>query len=85
MSREVHLLPLCICFLSIGRRVGYVPSADSLAAANKDKLKHIRNSTLKNGGQRNPSIACILEFEKQATKHDRQMKEAAGEHEGILV
>lgn len=51
-----------------------MPSAVSLAAANKDKLKHIRNTTLKNGGQREPSVARILEFEKQATKHDRQMK-----------
>ena len=65
--------------------MGYVPSAVSLAAANKDKLKHIHNTTLKNGGQREPSVARILEFEKQATKYDRQMKEAGGEHEGMLA
>ena len=72
-----------IDFLITGRGMGYIPSAVSLAAANKGKIKHIRNSALRQSFV--PSIACILDFEKQATKHDRQMKSIAGNHEGAFT
>ena len=62
---------------------GIFSSAVSLAAANKGKIKHIQNSALRQSSV--PSIACILDFEKQATKHDRQMKSTAGNHEGAFT
>ena len=59
-----------------------MPSAIALAAANKDKIKYIRGSTLKESGQSLPKKACIIDFEKTATKHDNKMVLAAGPEEG---
>jgi len=63
--------------------MGYIPSAVSLAAANKGKIKHIRNSALRQSTA--PSIACILDFKKQATKHDKLMRSTVGSHEGMCT
>ena len=57
--------------------MGYVPSAVSLAAAHKGtcKLKNIRNAVLKDNA---PSVTAILNFEKEASKVDIQLRSAAG-------
>ncbi len=78
-SLSLVLVHACGC---TGKGVGYMPSAISLAASNRDKIKHIRVSTLKESGQNLPAKACILEFEKTATKHDTKMLLPVGPGEG---
>ena len=83
-SQQAQYTGVCgIDFLITGRGMGYIASAVSLATANKGKIKHIWNSALRQSSV--PSIACILDFEKQATKHDRQMRSTAGNHEGTFT
>ena len=79
-----HCMHLTFCFFPTyaGKGIGYMPSAIALAAANKDKIKYIRGSTLKESGQSLPKKACIIDFEKTATKHDNKMVLAAGPEEG---
>ena len=54
----------------------YMPSAASLAAAHKGKMKNLRLKTLHN--QCSDPRSCILNFEKQAKDHDNSMKETIG-------
>ena len=59
-----------------------MPSAISLAAAHKGKLKNIRNAVLKDNA---PSVTAILNFEKEASKVDIQLRSAAGSNEGMCT
>lgn len=62
-----------------------MPSAVALAAANRDKIKYIRESARKESGQNIPQKACILDFDKTAIKHDNKMFAAAGPEEGTCI
>lgn len=68
-----------------GKGVGYMPGAVCLAATHREKLKSIRQSALKKANltEQNQKL-CVINFEKVASKHDKQMREKAGENQGTM-
>ena len=61
----------------------YMPSAASLAAAHKGKLKNLRLKTLHN--HHGDTRACILNFEKDTKHHDNSMKQSIGSEGKLLA
>lgn len=60
----------------LGKGMEYMPSAASLAASHKGKLKNLRLKSLHD--HHGDTRACILSFEKHAKHHDSSMKKSIG-------
>ena len=62
--------------------MGYMPGAASLAATHRSKIKNIRLSTLRDTSSVADPRTAILDFEKDAHKYDRSMRDKV---EGKLI